>query len=148
MLRPLNKEFMHAMRAIRPERKDVESFAETSFHYFKRHTAERNGIVLLALNEKSEAIGFLSGWVSDSDGLDEGHPQTGNIISAYIKPAYRNHYTFKTMGQKAAEHFKELGLDRLFFSTLATNTRTQELFLKLGFKPHKVSFEIKLDELS
>ncbi len=143
-LRELSKELQLFEQSIRPERKPFLEISQGSFQYLKDNVTAKNGIALLALDDKNNAIGFLTGWVVDSDGLDSGCGQVGEISDAYIKPAYRNFYTFKTMGRIAAQHFAAKGLDRLTFSTLATNTRMQELFIKSGFKPHKVSFEIKL----
>ncbi|HEY1096903.1 MAG TPA: GNAT family N-acetyltransferase [Alphaproteobacteria bacterium] len=146
-LRSLSKELQLFEQSIRPERKPFSTISEGSFRYMQRNVAEKNGIALLAVNTEGDAIGFMTAWMEDSDGLDQGHGKVGEISDAYIKPAYRNAYTFKKMGQITAAHFKELGLDRLSFQTLATNTRMQDLFITLGFKPHKVSFEIKLDGL-
>ncbi len=146
-LRALSKDLQLFEQSIRPERKEFSSISQGSFRYMQKNVADNNGIAVLAISQTGEAIGFLTAWTEDSDGLDKGHSKVGEISDAYIKPEHRNYHTFKNMGLMAAQHFKDLGLDRLSFSTLATNTRMQDLFIKLGFKPHKVTFELPLEKL-
>ena len=146
-LRALSRDLQLFEQSIRPERKEFSDISRGSFLYLQRNVAENQGIALLAINESHETVGFMTAWVEDSDGLDQGHPQVALISDAYIKPGYRNSYTFKKMGLMTAAHFKNLGLDRLHFYTLAANTRMQDLFSAMGFKPFEVVFEIPLDKL-
>lgn len=146
-LRELSKELQLFEQSIRPERKPYNGISEGSFNYLKNNVADHDGVALLALSDTGDAVGFMTAWAVDGDGLDKGNNRLGEISDAYITPGYRNSYTFKKMGLMVASHFKNLGSDRITFQTLATNTRMQDLFTTLGFKPHKISFEIKLDDL-
>ena len=131
----------------RPQRKDTDKIANSALRYIREKIIDHHGICLIAKDQNNQAIGFMNGWIENGDGLDQGDNRIGYISDAYIIPQCRNVFLFKKMGKMIAAHFANLGIQKLSFDTLGTNIRMQTLFIRSGFLPHKVIFEIDLSQM-
>lgn len=143
----LLEELLAFENVLRPQRKSTDKVINSALRYVRQNITEQNGLCLLALDHNNQAIGFMNGWIENGDGLDQGDNRLGYISDAYIKPEFRNAFLFKQIGKEMAAHFLALGISRLSFDTLGNNTRMQRLFIRFGFMPHKVIFQLEIDKI-
>jgi GNAT superfamily N-acetyltransferase len=133
-------------RSIHPSRPPGAEMADAHLAWLEGESAEADGRVDLAWTEEGEAVGLLIYLVEEEDGhhLRPDFARVGWITDIWIDPAHRGGPLLDQMLDRAAAHFRGLGLTRLMLAYLDGNDQARAAYAKRGFEPFETVMERSL----
>ena len=140
-VRSLQNKLIAFEQSIRLQRKC--STGDGPFNYLKENIIQNNGVCLLAWNNDI-AVGFISGWITKGDGLDQGDNRIGYICDCFVLPEHRNQKVFKSLLSEMINYFHVRDIKNISTDTLGSNQDMQMVLEKSGFKIHRVIYEMPI----
>ncbi|MBW4655553.1 MAG: GNAT family N-acetyltransferase [Kaiparowitsia implicata GSE-PSE-MK54-09C] len=134
-------------RSLHPNRSDGNVIASPHLGYLEELVSKHKGRILVAENEGT-ILGFLICFVEHLDSGDlhivSSEQRYGLISDLFVEAGDRTHGIGSALIRAAETHFKQLGLNKLRISTLASNTDACCFYEQIDYKPYEIIYEKRI----
>lgn len=113
--------------------------------YFKNIMTDDNRIILVAVNDIGEPIGFVKGKMIDFPGSDMLQARKyGYVDGIFVKKVYRGRLVEYKLQKELFKWFKSLGLNSAEANVYEFNGRAKEYYQLFGYSYIKHGLQIEL----